>query len=169
MGTQTTDATEIAEPLDAGWHWRVGAVSGFLATVAMGAAITVGDLAVLREAIAGLYTLEGNLAAGWLVHLAHGTLFGVVFAAILSDPALYRVSERVWKTVLTGVVYALVLALVGAGFVMPVWLGVVGSAAAPTVPNVTVPLVGWHVLYGVVLGGTYALLDEGPGWLPTRE
>ncbi|MEF8853405.1 MAG: histidine kinase [Haloarculaceae archaeon] len=159
MATDTGEATEAVEPFEAGWHWRAGATAGFVATVAMGVAITVGDLAVLREAIAGLYAFEGNLLAGWLAHLAHGTLFGVVFAVVLSDPSLYRVSEWAWKTVLAGVVYALVLALAGAGFVMPIWLGVVGFGNPPTVPNVSAPLVGWHVLYGVVLGGAYAALD----------
>jgi hypothetical protein len=159
MATETGEATERVGPFEAGWHWRVGAVSGFVATVVMGAAITVGDLTVMREAIAGLYAAEGSLAVGWLAHLIHGTLFGVVFAVVLSEPSLYRTSERAWKTVLAGVVYALALAFVGAGFVMPVWLGVVGFGNPPTVPNVSVPIVAWHVVYGVVLGGAYAVLD----------
>ena len=47
--------------------------------------------------------------AGWLAHLAHGTLFGLVFALVLSDPGLYRVTDWAWKTVLAGVVYGFVL------------------------------------------------------------
>jgi len=75
----------------------------------MGLATMAGDLAVLRDAVAGLYTFEGSLVAGWLAHLAHGTLFGLVFALVLSDPGLYRVTDWAWKTVLAGVVYGFVL------------------------------------------------------------
>jgi hypothetical protein len=159
MATETGESTERVGPFEAGWHWRVGAVSARVATVVMGAAITVGDLTVMREAIAGLYASEGNLLAGWVVHLAHGTLFGVLFAVVLSDPSLYRTSELAWKSVLAGVVYALALAFVGAGFVMPVWLSIVGFGNPPPVPNVSTALVGWHVIYGVVLGGAYTVLD----------
>jgi hypothetical protein len=160
MSTHTGEAPDVGEPFEAGWHWRAGAVSGFVATVVMGVAITVGDLAVLREAIAGLYAFEGNLVAGWVAHLVHGTLFGVVFAVVLSDPSLYRVSEWAWKTVLAGVVYALILALAGAGMIMPIWLRLVGFGSPPTFPNVSAALVGWHLLYGVVLGGAYVVFDR---------
>ena len=121
MPTEVThrDAEEVA-PFSAGWSWQSGGVAGFLATLAMGVAITVGDLAVLREAIAGLYTFEGNLLVGWAVHLLHGTVFGMVFALVLSDPGLHRIDEWAWKTVLAGVVFGLVLALAGAGVIMPI-------------------------------------------------
>lgn len=156
----TRERTESREPFEASWAWRTGAVAGFVATAAMGVAIMLGDLAVLREAIAGLYTFEGNLVAGWAAHLVHGSLFGVIFAATLSDPALHRVTDWAWKSVLAGVVYALVLAVVGAGFVMPVWLNIVGFGPSLSVPNVTAALVGWHVVYGLVLGGVYTVLDR---------
>lgn len=156
----TRERADLGEPFDAAWAWRTGAASGFVATAVMGVAITLGDLAVLREAIAGLYAFEGNLLAGWVAHLVHGSLFGVLFAATLSDPALHRVTDWAWKSVLAGVVYALVLALAGAGIIMPIWLNVVGFASPPPVPNVSAALVGWHVLYGVVLGGVYTALDR---------
>ena len=160
MSTETTrEQGEIAAPFRAGWSWRGGAVAGFVATAVMGVAVTLGQLPVMREAIAGLYTLEGNLLAGWVAHLAHGTLFGMVFAAVLTDPALHRVSDWTWKTVLAGVAYGLALAVAGAGFVMPVWLAVVGFPSPPAVPNVTVPLLAWHVVYGAVLGGVFALYE----------
>lgn len=161
MSAQSTrEQTNIGEPFEAQWAWRTGAVSGFVATVAMGIAITVGDLTVMREAIAGLYTFEGNLLVGWLAHLVHGSLFGVVFAGVLSDPSFHRVTDWAWKSVLSGAVYALFLALAGAGVIMPIWLSVVGFGSPPPVPNVTAPLVGWHVIYGLVLGGVYTVLDR---------
>jgi len=135
--------------------WRGGALAGVVATVVMGGIITATDLAVLQESIAGLYGLRGNLVAGWVAHLAHGTLFGAVFALLLADPGLYRLTEWRWKTLLAGVIYALVLAVVGAGIMMPIWLGFAGFPAPPSVPHVTTPSLLWHLVYGVVLGAVF--------------
>jgi len=150
---------EPSAPFETRWAWRGGAVAGAIATVATGIAISAVDLSTLRIAIAGLYGFQGQLIAGWIAHLAHGTLFGMIFAAILADPGLYRVSERHWKTIVAGVVYGLVLAVAGAGIVMPIWLGAVGVDLELTIPHVTVPLLAWHLVYGVVLGGVFPFVD----------
>lgn len=147
--------TEVADPFTSGVDWRAGAMSGFVAAAVMGITISLVQLDTLRVAIAGLYGFEGSLALGWAFHLLHGTLFGLVFAAVLSDPGLYRLTEWRWKTVLAAVVYALVLAVVGAGFVMPLWLEIAGIGTPGGVPYVTVPLLVWHLVYGLVLGLAY--------------
>lgn len=95
-----------------------------------------------------------------MAHLFHGTLFGMIFAAVLADPGLYRVNERIWKSVVAGAVYGLVLAVAGAGIIMPIWLGVVGFPTPPSIPNVTTPLLIWHAIYGVVLGGLFPFVKE---------
>ena len=93
------------------------------------------DPGTVSEAIAGLYGASGSLAVGWVAHLVHGTVFGVIFAVVLSDSSLAKVSEWVWKSVLVGVGYGLVLAVVGAGLIMPMWLEAIGfplaTVAAP--------------------------------------
>lgn len=158
MGTipeTRTESAEAAAPFDGEVAWRGGAIAGFFATVVMGLVITATDLTVLRSAIAGLYGFEGSLLAGWVAHLVHGTLFGVVFAFVLADPGLYGVERWVWKTTLAGVVYALGLAVVATGFVMPVWLGLAGVGTVPEMPFVTTATVAWHVVYGLVLGAVY--------------
>lgn len=142
------------------WLYRAGAVCGFVATVVMGLAITAVDVETLRVAIAGLYGYEGSLVAGWAAHLAHGTLFGVVFAAVLADPGLHRVSERLWKTTLVGVGYGLFLAFAGAGIIMPIWLGMVGFTGVPGIPYITGATVVWHVIYGAVLGGLVSVMEQ---------
>lgn len=152
---EETASTDVSDPFEGRVNWRAGAVSGFVAAAVMGAAITLVQIDTLRVAIAGLYGFGGSLLVGWTVHLLHGTLFGVVFAAILSDPGLYRLADWWWKTLAAAVVYAIVLAVVGAGFVMPIWLGFVGVTTAGTVPHLTVPLVAWHLIYGLALGAVY--------------
>ena len=151
---------ETTGPFEATWAWKGGGVAGLLATLVMGVFISVMNLPTLQLAIAGLYGQTGNLVAGWFAHLAHGTLFGMIFALVLSDPGLYRVTEWYWKTTVAGVVFGMMLAIVGAGIIMPIWLGFAGFPTPPSIPNVTVPMLIWHLIYGLVLGGLFPVLED---------
>ena len=152
--------SDLHVPFESRPQWRQGAIAGGLAAVVMGAIIGLGDLAVLRDAIAGLYLQSGSLVTGVLVHIVHGTVFGILFATILSDPSLHRVTEWRWKTILAGVVYAIALAVAGAGLIMPMWLDAVGAGPAQPLPNVSVPLLAWHLVYGLVLGMAFSALER---------
>ena len=154
IGDETTD------PFETNWAWKRGGIAGFLATVVMGAAISVMHLSTLQLAIAGLYGQSGNLIAGWVAHLVHGTLFGMIFALLLSDPGLYNVTDWYWKAIVAGVVYGLMLAIIGAGIIMPIWLGLAGFPTPPSIPNVTLPMLIWHLIYGFVLGGLVPMLED---------
>lgn len=127
------------------------------AEVVMGIAISTMNLPTMQTAIAGLYGQEGSLIAGWTAHLVHGTVFGVLFAAILADPGLHRLTDWYWKSILAGVVYGMMLAIVGAGLIMPIWL-VAAGIPAPSIPNVTGPMLLWHLVYGLVLGVLFPAL-----------
>lgn len=151
---------EPFEPFTSRWAWKGGAAAGLAATVVMGVAISTMRLETLRLAIAGLYGTPGSLVVGWVAHLVHGTIFGAIFAAILADPGLYGLSTWRWKTFIAGMVYGLVLAVVGAGVIMPIWLGAVGFPTPPRLPNVTVPMLVWHLIYGAVIGLVYPLLEH---------
>lgn len=160
MSVRETAESERASPFDAEWALKGGAVAGMVAAAVTAVAILVVDLPTLRQAIAGLYGSEGSLAVGLLAHLVHGTAFGILFAAILSDPVLYRVSEEPARCLGAGVVYAVVLAVAGAGVIMPMWLGIVGFADPPALPHVTAPMLGWHLVYGVVLGAAFPWVSD---------
>jgi hypothetical protein len=150
---------ETAAVFESDPAWRGGALAGFLATVVTGVVVAATNLSVLQESVAGLYGLQGNLIAGGVAHLAHGTLFGALFALLLADPGLYRLTEWRWKTLVAGVTYALVLAVFGAGIIMPIWLAFAGFPAPPAIPNVTTPLLLWHLVYGVVLGAVFPVVE----------
>lgn len=126
----------------------------------MGLAISAVRISTLRLAIAGLYGFEGSFVAGWVAHLAHGTVFGVLFAGLMADPGFHRVSDSLPKSVAAAVGYAVVLTVAGSGIVMPIWLGLAGFSEPPSIPNVTLPLFVWHGIYGVVLGGLFPLVDR---------
>lgn len=147
-------------PFDTEWAWRGGALSGFVATVVTGVVIVVTDQSVLYDAIAGLYGQQGNLLVGWAVHLVHGMLFGALFALILTDPGLYHLTDWRWKTLLAGIVYALVLAIAGAGVIMPMWLQILGYPSPPSFPFVTTAILLWHLVYGTILGVLFSYIEH---------
>ncbi len=157
--TQLGQETAEHDPFEPHLGWRGGIVAGLVAAVAMGVGITVVEPALLREQIAGLYGASGSLLAGWLVHLGHGVVFGLVFAVVVADPSLAGPSHRFPWSVVAGLGYGLILAVAGMGLLMPMWLEAVGLAA-PSLPFVDASLVGWHLVFGAVLGATFPVFDD---------
>jgi hypothetical protein len=154
------EAEDDVEPFDKSPALKGGVLAGFVATLATSLVILAVDSAMLSDTIAGMYGFEDALAVGLVAHLFHGTVFGVIFAFILSDPGLARLTEWLWKTALVGIAYGLVLALVATGFIMPAWIEFVGVTEISTMPYITTSLVAWHVLYGLVLGVLFPFAVE---------
>lgn len=152
-------SSEQADPFSTRWDWRSGAISGLLAAVVMGVAITVTRQATMQVAIAGLYGQAGNLLVGWAAHLVHGTLFGMLFALVLAEPGLYHLTDWPWKTTVAGIVYGVVLAVGAAGIVMPMWLGLLGGAPQ-AIPALSAPMLVWHLLYGTALGALFPFVED---------
>lgn len=156
--TPTSD-TEIGHEtgprFETGVSWKGGALAGALATVATGIGITVLGLDTLAIVIAALYGQSGSLVTGWIAHVVHGTIFGIIFAAILTDPGLYRLADSRPKTTVAGLVYGLILAVIGAGIIMPIWLALAGFPEPPSLPYITTSSLLWHGIYGIVLGVIY--------------
>jgi uncharacterized membrane protein YagU involved in acid resistance len=118
----------------------------------MGAMLTTQMTPVIRNAIPAMYGLSG-IASGWGVHLFHSAVLGLVFAAGLR--AVPSLADTRVKALGAGVAYGVVLWIVLAALVMPVWLGAVGFPAVPPLPNLNpMSLVG-HVVYGAVLGAAF--------------
>ncbi|MDS0277728.1 histidine kinase [Halomicroarcula sp. S1AR25-4] len=149
MATQT--ATDTGLVLD---DWQAGVAGGIGGATVMAVLISVMNAAVLKGAIPGLYGLSGGVA-GWTVHLAHGAVLGVVFAALVESGLVGRSTGA---TVGLGVLWGVVTWVALAALVMPVWLSAVGFPMAPPFPNFAVPSLLWHAVYGGVLGVAYAVL-----------
>ena len=151
MATETgrqTDALTANRPT-----WQTGAAAGILGAVAFGAMLSVMMTPVIENAIPAMYGLSGGLA-GWVVHVSHGAVLGVVFAA-LADP----LTDSPGQTVLAGALYGVVVWAARAVLLMPVWLQAVGFPAAPEVPNVSQQSLLGHAVYGLVVGGAFAALE----------
>ncbi|MFC7140741.1 DUF6789 family protein [Halosimplex aquaticum] len=147
--TETTGQTETANE-----SWQAGVVGGILGALAMGALILATNEPTLAVAIPSLYALAPppNAAAGMFVHVSHGAVLGVAFAAIVGALDL----DSTGKLVGAGAAWGIVTWAVFAALIMPVWLSAAGSPASPPFPNFAPPSLLWHLVYGVVLGGVYA-------------
>ena len=152
MASETT--TETGAPTT-DVPWRAGALAGLVAGAAMGLMLTAMMRPVIAVAIPALYGLTG-LATGWVAHLVHGAVFGVLFAAVATRPAVASWTETPGRGVAAGAAYGVAVWLVAAALVMPVWLAAVGFPNAPPLPNVDPQSLVGHVVYGAVLGAAFA-------------
>ncbi len=134
---------------------RNSALAALLAGVAMGAILQafVNTIPV----IGSLYGV-GSVAVGWVTHLFHSVIFGIFFAAALRRPLLRDRVDSLAGTVGAAVVFGLVLAVVAAGLLMPLWLNAVGVSAP--LPRIFPAGVAGHAVWGLVFGGVYWLLCQ---------
>lgn len=153
MSTETRTGTVGATEQSS---WKGGVVAGLAGGAVMGIMLSIMMTPVITGAIPALYGLSGGVA-GWVIHLSNSAILGVVFAAIAGRA---DVGADLTKSAGTGVVYGIVLWVVFAAIVMPIWLSAVGFPMAPPLPNFNpMSLVG-HVAYGLVLGAVYPFVRD---------
>ena len=86
---------------------------------------------------------------GWYTHQFHSVVFAFGFAGLVSVlPA--RVRNHVPAYAAVGVGWGVVIWLVAAGVVAPVWLRLIGVPAP--VPNLSVTILATHLVWGASLG-----------------
>lgn len=141
-------------------NWQAGIVGGIVGAAVMAVLVVLMNEATIGIAIPSMYGLAPpeNPAAGFVVHVAHGAVLGVVFAGIAGGAGV----DSTGTLVGLGAVWGVVTWVVQAALVMPVWLEAAGSPAAQNVPfpNFAIPSLLWHVVYGLALGGVYAGLKN---------
>ncbi|MCT9098385.1 hypothetical protein [Haloarchaeobius sp. HME9146] len=107
--------------------------------------------------IAGLVGMD-SLAAAWAVHLMISVVFGVVFGLMLTFTSAGRFLVSTLAMGLLGMTYGIVLWFLAAGFAMPAWLSAMNMVTDPAIPSLDVTGLTIHVLYGLVMAGTYMLV-----------
>ena len=137
-------------------RWIAAIVAGIVATIVFGL-MAMAMMPDMMGMIGAMYGFEGNMAVGWIAHLFHGAVFGLIYAAIVSLEQLRTYASRVAQGAGLGIVYGVIVWVIAASIVMPIWLGM--PEAAPDFNEMS--LVG-HAVYGVILGAAYPLLV---GWL----
>lgn len=138
-----------------GREWQAGVLGGLFGGALMGVLLSVLMTPVIQNAIPALWGLSGGVA-GWVIHMANAAILGVVFAALAKSLPQY--SSSVGQSTALGAIYGVVLWVVLAALVMPVWLSMVGFAGAPPLPNFNPMSLVAHLVYGIALGATYPLV-----------
>jgi hypothetical protein len=136
--------------------WTSAVLAGVGGGIAMG--LMIQFVMGIMPVIGALYGVPG-LAAGWVAHLVHSVVFALVFAAVVSRPPLSEYAESTASAAGLGLAYGVVLWLVAAAVVMPIWMGLVGLPS-PGVPNLNPQSLVGHLVYGVLLGGLYGGLSR---------
>jgi len=152
MATETATATDVSTETG---DWRAGVAGGLAGGLVFGAMMSAMTPGVLEMAIPAMYGIGGPAGAlGWAIHMGHGAILGVAFAAAAGlKPEL---ADSLGTSVGVGAGYGLLVWVALAVITMPIWLSAVGFPGAPPLPNVGVESLVGHVVYGAVLGGAYA-------------
>lgn len=153
--TETIGRSEQTETTAGIESWQAGVAAGILGAVAFGGLMALVAPPMLTAAIPAMYGLSGG-AAGMFVHLSHGAVLGVAFAAILR--ARPDFGNTVTRATVSGAVYGAAVWVVLAALVMPIWLSAVGFAGAPPFPSFDATSLVGHLVFGVVLGAAYSML-----------
>lgn len=152
--TETNAGTELRSEAVA------GGVAGFLGGLVFAAVLTMTMPKIIAGAIPALWGLHG-LAAGWVVHVVNATLFGVLFAAVVSNAGIDGYADDLTTSWSLGAGWGLLLWVGGAVLLMPLWLQAVGFPMAPPFPHVNPMTIPGHLVYGVVLGLLYPVVRGG--------
>lgn len=152
--------------------WIAGMLGGVTGAIIFGVLMWVIEPDVLTASIPALYGVSPTTFGGWLIHLGHGVVLGLIFAAIAERPlirsyieddvetqALQFVSVRARLAGL-GFVFGLAIWAILPLLVMPIWFGMVGAPDAPAMTDVAIASLFGHLLYGVLLGTVYGIIVE---------
>ncbi|MFC4359706.1 histidine kinase [Halobium salinum] len=155
MASEEVTATQTVQRTEPG-NWKGGVLAGVAGGLVMGVMLTTMMTPVIEMAIPAMYGLQGGLA-GWVAHMSHAAVLGVVFAAIVGATGY---GDNLARSAGLGVAYGVVLWVVLAALVMPVWLSAVGFADPPNLPNFNATSLVGHVVYGLVLGAAYPYVRD---------
>ncbi|MFB6202437.1 MAG: histidine kinase [Halorhabdus sp.] len=138
--------------------WQGGVVGGLLGGLVFGALLAVESPAVLESTIpSGMYGLSASGEIGWIIHMSHAAILGVVFVAVIERGGFDDRFDTNLANGVAGLVYGLVVWAVLAAVVMPIW---VSGGSTTNVPNVTTVSIVGHAAFGIVLGVSYSVVSD---------
>ncbi len=159
MATETATAT--TEVSTTTGDWKAGVAGGLAGSVVFGLVMTyVIPAPLLAVVIPSMYGLAPPAAPflGWVIHMSHGAVLGVGFAALVGLTPSF--DESLGSSLAVGAAYGVAVWVALAVIAMPIWLSAVGSPADPPLPSVSALSAVGHLAYGVALGGAYAGLSH---------
>lgn len=120
---------------------------------------------VLGGSVAGIGVFYGTVdpIIGWLTHEFHSVVFGFMYVSVLSF-ALERYENTTWIYVAIGIIWSIVVWIIAASFIAPIWLHLLGISAS--IPTFSLRLLASHLAWGSSLGALTAVgYTYGMPWL----
>jgi hypothetical protein len=137
-------------------RWVGGAIAGLVAGLSFGLYLqfVVGVLPP-REAVVG----PEALAFDWAVHLFHSLAFALVYVGVVSLPRVARFADRPATGSVLGAGYGVALWAFATAVAVAFW-AVANTVWVLPIPEPSVESLVGHVLYGAVLGVTFAVVHR---------
>ncbi len=132
-----------------------GAVGGLVGGIVFGVMMQMQMPMIMEGAIPGMYGLGESLAAGWILHLIHSVIFGLVYVAIARFEPIRSYATSMTSGVALGIGYGLVIWVIAASIIMPAWVGAMMPMMDPPVPDFVPESALGHAVFGLLLGAYY--------------
>ncbi|SDQ25764.1 hypothetical protein [Natronobacterium texcoconense] len=153
-------------------NWLLGgALGGVVGSLLFGVVLWFVDSAIITEAIPAIYGVEPIGTAGWIFHLVHGLVLGIVFGIIVSRNLILGTLMADVETgfiaamgpgvrfALAGMVYGLAVWAILPLLVLPIWMSI-GGIEDPGFPMLAFETLVGHLLYGLLLGALFSVFVE---------
>lgn len=168
MNDRSVQPTRFGFASDLNWLLG-GIVGGAVGALLFGGVLWAVDPDIITETVPAIYGLDPG-AIGWVLHLAHGSVLGIIFGFVVTrefvlgtlaadvETGFIAAMGLGTRLALAGVVYGLVLwtalPLIG----QTVWTA--GGMGSPGFPYAAAESLIGHVAYGALLGLLFSLFVD---------
>lgn len=153
-------------------NWLIGgAVSGVVGSLFFGGLLWTIDSDIVTETIPAIYGLDPSGTVGWIFHLSHGLVLGVVFGFLVTrEPILGTLTADVETGFIAAIGPGVRFAGAGIVYGLAVWtvlpvfaqsiLTAVRGGGDPGFPVAAFESLVGHLLYGLLLGALFSVFAE---------
>ncbi|SEV96497.1 hypothetical protein [Natrinema salifodinae] len=153
-------------------NWLIsGALGGVTGSLIFGGVLWMIDPEVVTTGIPGIYGVRPSGPTGWLFHLIHGLVLGIVFGYLVThDPLRRRLETSRDADRIASFGPTARFALAGIGYGLTIWAVVWVGRSLPLGPVQRIGALGFpvhplvnavgHLCYGLVLGTLFSFLID---------
>lgn len=161
--------SSIEHGIGSGLNWLIGgAVGGIVGSLLFGGLLWVIDPDIVTETIPAIYGLPPAAPVGWVFHLIHGLVLGVLFGFLVSRPVIGGTLTADAETdfidamrpgvrlTAAGIIYGLAVWTALPVIALSIW-GTIGGVGDPAFPATALESLVGHLLYGLLLGALFSV------------
>lgn len=162
----------ISHGIGGSLNWLIGgAVSGVVGSLFFGALLWTTDSDIVTDTIPAIYGLDPSGTVGWMFHLLHGLVLGIVFGFLVTrKPVLGTLTADVETGFLAAIGPGVRFTATGVVFGLAVWtvlpviaqtiLTAVSGGGDPEFSMAALESLVGHLLYGLLLGALFSVFVE---------